>query len=673
MKYRFFDRDISWLAFNGRVLQEAARTEVPLAERFRFLAIYSSNLDEFYRVRIPALLALHRAGDRKKKSAELLSRVQDVIEAQQAYFGRILTGELLAALELRGVRLLYNKPLPEVLRPRAELYFLREVAGFLQRVYVEGKRQDVFFPENNRIYFLVSFASGGQRAIINIPSDALSRFVRLEDAGGTYIVLLDDIIRESLHRIFPARTVTGCWSFKVTRDAELNLADEYGGDIAERIERQVAKRDQGLATRVLYDQGFPPAELDILLKALGLKKAVVVEGGRYHNLRDLEQLPLKGSGCYYPAWPGLEYAVADSVFRRMEQGDFMIHVPYQNYDTVLRFFNEASLDEEVSDIYITLYRVASDSRIVQALISAARNGKKVMVFVELLARFDEANNLRWAKKMKAAGVKLIYSIPGMKVHAKMVLVKRRARGRDTYYGLLSTGNLNERTARFYTDHVLFTTSRSLVREMELLFLFLRKGKKPDDKAEKILFEHLLVAPFNLLERLRGLIRFEAAEAREGRPASIVLKLNNLEEKTLITELYRASGAGVEIRLIIRGICRLIPGVPGMSDHITVTRIVDRYLEHGRVCIFHHGGAEKMLMGSADWMERNMLRRIEVCFPVYDTRIRAQVNRMISIGLADNVQAVKVNDKLENVPLPARGKRVCSQAAIYESFKKDDDV
>jgi polyphosphate kinase len=665
MKYQFFDRDLSWLSFNQRVLSEAGRPQLPLVERLRFLAIYSSNLDEFYRVRIPALMALHKITGGEAELA-LLDQVRVVIEDQQACFGKILGEVILPELEKNGVALCYDQPLPPSAISRVRKYFLTEVAAFTERVY--PGESTTFFPQSNRIYFLVSLSGPGpRRAIVNIPSEALPRFLRIAEGDGARVIFLDDIIRENLDRVFPGRQVTGCWSFKITRDAELNLQDEYEGDIAERIERQIAKRDQGLATRVLYDQCMAPEELTYLIRTLGLKNANVVKGGRYHNLRDLAEFPARHAEWCYTPWKPLDYPVGESVFSRMEQGDFMIHPPYQNYDTVLRFFNEAALDEDVTDIYITLYRVASDSRIAHALISAARNGKKVLVFVELLARFDEANNLRWAKRMKAAGIRLIYSIPGMKVHAKMALIKRKTAARKVYYGLLSTGNLNETTARFYTDHILFTASRGILREMELLFLFLKKREKPGKKPKRLHFEHLLVAQFNLADKLTELIRFEVNQARRGGEAAITLKLNNLEEETLISELYRASRAGVRVRLIIRGICRLVPGVEGMSEHITVRRIVDRYLEHGRVCIFHHGGNQRVIMGSADWMERNIFRRIEVCFPVYDAEVQGQVTSMIDLELKDNVQAVTVDEALRNVAVPVTGKKIASQYAIYQSL------
>ncbi len=318
----------------------------------------------------------------------------------------------------------------------------------------------------------------------------------------------------------------------------------------------------------------------------------------------------------------------------------------------------------MEEIYLTMYRIARDSRIAHALISASRNGKKVTVFVELKARFDEANNLRWAGQMKAAGVKIIYSIPALKVHAKVALVKKRSRQRILYYGLLATGNLNENTARFYTDHILLTGNHDLMRELELLFIFLGKHKDPRESA-KIPFRHLLVVPFNLHQRFLSLIDREIENAEKGLPSAITIKLNNLEEPVLITKLYEASRAGVQISLIVRSICCIIPGVPGKSENITVRRIVDRYLEHGRVFIFHNNGNEEIFLGSADWMNRNIYRRIEVCFPLYEENLKQEIREIIRLQLQDNTAAVLLNEAMDNVPAPAGDPLVRSQEAIYQ--------
>jgi polyphosphate kinase len=668
----FFDRDRSWLSFNERVLEEAARNTVPLLERIRFLSIYSSNLDEFYRVRIPAIMALHKIG-KGRENAPLLEKIKEIIDRQQNRFGHILQDGILPELRRGDVQLLYNQPLPEVIRDGVEEYFLSEVAAFIQRVYLTEAAD--FFPESNKIYLLVDLqeAEEDRQAILNIPSDALPRFYTAFQGDMRYIIFLDDIIRENLARVFSGKRICGCWSFKVTRDSELNLQDEYEGDLAEKIEKQIIKRDAGLATRLLYDNTMPPDALRNLIRALGLSHANMVSGGRYHNLRNLGEIPWDRPAWLYPPWPPVASAVKEPLFRQMEKEDILLHTPYQSYDMVLRFFNEAVLDETVTEINTTLYRVASDSRIVHALISAARNGKKVTVFMELLARFDEANNVRWAKKMKTAGIKIIYSIPGMKVHAKMAFIKTRKGNRNRYYGLLATGNLNETTARIYTDHMLFTIDKAILRDMELLFLFLRQRRKPEAEDRCCHFEQLMVAQFNLRTRLEELIRFEIGQAIAGKPAAITLKLNNLEEKKLIEALYRASQAGVKITLIIRGICCLVPGVEGMSENITVRRIVGRYLEHGRIYLFHHGGAEQLFLASADWMERNIYRRIEVCFPVADPRHVCALKKIVQYELADNQQAVYLDAELHNRPVPVSGEVVSSQHEIYKNIAANENL
>jgi polyphosphate kinase len=397
-----------------------------------------------------------------------------------------------------------------------------------------------------------------------------------------------------------------------------------------------------------------------------LQHALVIKGGCYHNLKDLGAFPVKDASLSYTKWPAVKVNANDgptSLFEQIEKKDIILHPPYQSYDLVLRFFNEAAVDNDVTEIYVTLYRIASDSRIGNALVSAAKNGKKVSVLVELKARFDEANNIRWAKKMKAAGVKIVYSAPSLKVHAKIALVKRKKNKRIAYVGLLATGNMNESTARFYTDHILFTAHPEILREMELLFIFLGHGKKAGNPG-LIEFKQILVAQFNLQQRFLQLIDREINNARQGLEAAITIKMNNLEEKVLIGKLYEASGAGVKIRMIVRSICCLKPGVPGLSDHISIIRIVDRYLEHGRVFVFHNNGTPEVYMGSADWMNRNIYRRIEVCFPVYDEAIKQQMLDLLQLQLNDNGQAVIIDKDLNNVPAPQNGTVLRSQEAIY---------
>jgi polyphosphate kinase len=677
--YSFFDRDLSWLTFNYRVLEEAARTDIPLLERVFFLSVYSSNLDEFYRVRVPAVAALQKIKETREtyissSGIQLLTKISSRLNHQLERFGQLFTGQILPALAAQGIHFAYHMPLSPAVSKAVNGYFLTQVMAFLTPVALDRSGRS-FFPDNDLLYFLIVLSQDSpaeQAVILNIPSDSLPRFYTTEVNGQRQILFIDDIIRDNLGLLFPGSTISGAYSFKITRDAELDLEDEYQGDLAEKIEKKLAKRDAGLATRFLYEPGIPLRILETLITQLNLERASVIEGGRYHNLRDLAGFPLKDPILSFPPWPAVPSLNGEdsSILQTIAKRDLLLHVPYHSYDTVLRFFNEAAIDPQVEEIYVTLYRVAKDSRIVHALMSASRNGKKVTVFVELKARFDEANNLRWARKMKEAGVKIIYSIPGLKVHAKIALVKQMVGGRVHYYGLLATGNFNENTAHFYTDHILLTGQHDLMRELELLFICLSRGKDPR-RSEKIPFQHLLVAQFNLQERFLSLIDREIAHAVDGRPASIIIKMNNLEEQKLISRLYEASQAGVRIQLLVRGICCCIPGVAGMSENISISRIVDRYLEHGRVFIFHNDGQDEVFLGSSDWMNRNIYRRIEVCFPLYDPNLKSEIGQLIRLQLADNVAATPIDAANENpdtdMPPPVTPKEVKavrSQEAIY---------
>lgn len=671
MTNQFLGRDISWLSFNGRVLEEAARPGVPLFERFRFLSIFSSNLDEFYRVRMSPLLFLHKIKPASAEEQETAERVQVIIRSQQENFGQILRGQLLPSLLTHNIHLLYHEPLPDAIEPALKKYFQSAIMAFLQIIY-PNKKDVLFFAKSNQLYLCVSAENnkGETEAIlINIPSDKIPRFFTVLHDAVQYIVLVDDIIRKFLPALFPGSVIKGAWNIKITRDAELDLADEYEGNLAEKIEKQLAKRDDGSATRFLYEPGFPVTHLYALVSMLKLSGATLIAGGRYHNLKDFGSLPVQNNTLNYPELPAIQPAIeqADTIFSGLLKADCIVHTPYHSYDTVLRFFNEAATDALVEEIYVTLYRVAGNSRIVNALITAAENGKAVTVFIELKARFDEENNIRWSKKMKAAGIRIINSIPGLKVHAKVALVKKKQGARFQYFGLLATGNLNEITSGFYTDHILLTAHRDIVREMELLFLFLVKRRKPESKNE-IKFRHLLVAQFNLQDRFLELIEQEIRNAIAGKPSGIIIKLNNLEEQVLISKLYDASRAGVTVKMIVRSICCLEPGIPGMSENITVTRIVDRYLEHGRVFIFKNGGDDLVFTGSADWMNRNIYRRIEVCFPLYDAVVKNEINQIIELQLQDNVQAVQINAALNNQPVQNNEKPVQSQLAIYHFLK-----
>jgi polyphosphate kinase len=671
-QFQFYNRDVSWLTFNEQVMEQAANAGVPLLERIKFLGICSSNLDEFYRVRMPVIRALHKIGSKPgsttggNEQAAVLQQVINTINNLQVRFGHILTSQIIPQLKNQNIHLIYNEPLPHSIITQVEAYFMNAVLAFMQPVKLDNNTR--FFPENNKLYFMVQLMDAGHEEIVllNIPSDDLPRFFTAQTVTEEYIVLLDDVIRFNLDKIFAGKTVIGCYSFKVTRDAELDLKDEYPGDLSQEIEHQLKKRDFGLATRFLHQADIPIRILQTVSIQLDLADATTVAGGTYHNLKDLSAIPLNFPGASFKSWPALmhnEFERTASLSLFIRDNDLMVHTPYQSYDTVLRFFNEAAINPDVEEISITLYRVASNSRIVNALISAAKNGKRVRVVVELKARFDEANNLKWAAKMKDAGVKIYYSVNANKVHAKVALVKTRSGNRVLYSGLLATGNFNETTARFYTDHILLTSNKEILREIDLLFLFLVRREKPSPQVP-INFQHILVAQFNLQARFIELIDREIDFAAQGLPAHITLKMNNLEERVLIAKLYEVSNAGVKITLIIRSICCLIPGVKGMSENIIIKRIVDRYLEHGRAFIFNNNGKPDLYLGSADWMNRNIYNRIEVCFPIYDEKIKAEILAIIDMQLKDNIQAVLLNENIENIKIKPETPLIQSQLAIY---------
>lgn len=690
-KYVFLNRDLSWLSFNHRVLMEAADKTVPLYSRISFLSIFSSNLDEFFRVRMPSIFAFTSIESKKISIEEeypkdLVQQVQTNIHLQLEEFGKILSQQILPELAENHIFLYYNQPVRPEHAETVREYFLSKVLSFLQPIILRKENQADVFLENNALYYIVDLESPEQpekhlHGLLNIPSSNLPRFFELPMIGEDhYILFLDDVIRENLGEVFSGFTIHGAWSVKLTRDAEMNIEDEFIGDIAEKIEKQLEKREVGHATRLLYDQNMPEAVKDYVQKYLMLRNDELVEGGRYHNLKDFSSLPNPQKGMLtYSNWPPVSHTGFDnhqSVFQSIAEKEKLLHLPYHSYNYILRFFNEAAIDPRVREIYIALYRVAADSHIVNALISAARNGKKVTVFVELKARFDEANNLRWSKKMKAVGIKIINSIPGLKVHAKVALVRRlenlpdRQAGKEMKnYSFLATGNFNEATGRFYTDHVFFTASKEFGQDLEWLFDYLQSRKQPSDYM-KIPFRHLLVSQFNMVKRFEKLIEQEIKNAKNGGPAGIIIKLNNLQERNMVEKLYEAGRAGVKVQLLIRSICTLAPGIEGQSENITVHRIIDRYLEHARVFVFHNNGEPLYFMGSADWMNRNLHSRIEVVFPLYDARLCKEIDHILELQLADNSKAVWLNSSLENqrITTSEGNPSIAAQEAIYNYVK-----
>ncbi len=655
----FYNRDLSWLGFNLRVLQEAGDAKVPLYERIKFLSIFSSNLDEFFRVRYPAVIALSKL-DRKTRmqvsfgsTEDMPEKIHNEINRQLDIFGSILNDEIIPGLKENGIIFYYKSAIRPEHIPEIRELFLSQVLSFIQPIFLDGKQHQNFLPENNQLYFAVTLKEHDQgilkQAIVNIPSSKLQRFFILTPYDNfEYVIFIDDIIRENMGLIFPGLGIISTFSIKFNRDAEVHISDEYSRNLLSRIEKQLKKRDFGAPSRFLYESGMPRNLQLFLASAFAVKYEEMYSGGRYHNLNDLSTFPNFNKNLLYDKWKPLSSLnVMDSgdIFNVLNKQDVLLHIPYQSYNPVLSFFNQAAVDMEVTDIFITLYRVAAESHIVNALISAAKNGKNVIAFIELKARFDEANNIKWSRVMKEAGVKIIYGIPDIKVHSKVALIKKKKGIETLSYAILSTGNFNEITAQFYTDHVLLTTDPFIIKELLQLFKFLQKKDKSLDN-NKLKFDKLLVSQFNMNDRLEHYINNEIEKVKLGQEGKISIKVNNLEEPYFITLLSKASQAGVKVNLIIRSVCCLMPGVPELSENITIKRIVDRYLEHTRLFIFGVGDTAEVIMGSADLMNRNLYNRIEVCVAIKNPECKKELIDYFGIQWADNDKAVVLMPNLE---------------------------
>jgi polyphosphate kinase len=673
---RIVDRELSWLSFNARVLQEAADPTVPLFERLTFLGIFSSNLDEFFRVRVASLRSLLRL--RKKRvrrlsldPAVLLSNIHELVEAQQEWFDRLLHDDLLPELARRGVVLISEREVRDEHRPRVEQYFQEEVWPRVQLVPIAPDRPALFL-ENDRVYLVVEHGSdapalaafeSSEICLLPIPSPPLPRFFEIEaEDGRTLVLFLDDLIRMALPDLFPGRRVAGAWAVKLSRDAELYMEVGFAGDVVEAIRRSLEKRKTGAPARFLYDPETPVGVITRLENELDLEPEDLVEGGRYHNLQDLRDFP-RGSieGETYPDWPPLphpELSGAPSVREVIDQGDQLLYFPYHSYDHVVRFLTEAAVDPAVESIRLTVYRVSSESGVLNALLDAAERGKDVRVFVEVKARFDEEANLAWAERLEAAGIVTHYSFPDLKVHAKAALVVRTVDGVRHRHAYLGTGNFNEETAQLYADFALLTADPEITEEVERVFHFL---EGLDEEPE---FRHLMVAPFDLRERLYGLLEAERVRAGRGEDASVDFKLNALEDDGMIARLVRAAESGVRLRGVVRGICRLTGDESDRGGRIHLRSIVDRYLEHARAFVFGNGGDPLVYLSSADWMNRNLSRRVEIAFPIRDPACRAQVMRILELQLADNRKARRLDAERQNHRVPAgSASPLRSQAAI----------
>ncbi len=668
--YKYYDRDLSWLSFNYRVLQQAQNPKVPLLERLRFAAIYSSNLDEFFRVRVANIRSLKRINKQNINKKldfdpdQLLNSIHKKVSSQLNEYGKTLK-DITTSLTKKDINIVHNpKSFSSEAKTQISKYFKSRILGYLQP-YVFSKSVDDAFLNNQQLYLAVSLKKGNKvrYGYVNIPSNKLPRFFKVREDGKSQFIFLDDIVRDHMDIIFPDYKVLECQSIKLNKDADLQIDDEYSGDLVEKIEKQIKKRNLGVPSRFLYDSSTSDELLNVLITNLHLDKDDLVAGGRYHNLNDFWQIPNGDvKKLEYDKLTPVRNRIIDNhrtLFHAMAEKDILLHFPYQSYDYVLQFFNEAAIDPEVRDIYVTFYRMAKGSVIGDALISASRNGKKVVVFMELKARFDEENNLIWAAKMKEAGIKIVYSIPGLKVHAKVALVRKKTDDDNSkYYGFFGTGNLNENTAKIYCDYGLLTTDQEMCEELHSVFRFLHKRKKPGS------LKKLIVSQFNAIESFSSQIDKTIKAAISGEKSKIIIKVNNLEERTMINKLYEAGEAGVDVTIIARSICCLIPDTNG----IKVLRLVDRFLEHARIFYFEYKNKEELFLGSSDWMNRNLHSRVEVSFPVKSKSLKNELKQILAFQISDNTNLVRLDKNLKNNPVKTGKKEINAQSSTYQMIK-----
>lgn len=675
-KFPYIDRDVSWMYFNNRILQEAWRHDVPLLERMSFLGIYSNNLDEFFRVRMATLsrIAMLKGKDMardSKNAADLFHRISSLDTRYSEEFAACVQN-LTDTLAQNHIRILDESQLDEEQQHFVRCIFRSKISGFVSPVWL-SKLEEFSRESDSHIYLGVELSGPKLKtdyALIELPTGTCGRFVVLPDRGEDACVMyLDDIVRYCLPMIFPGMGYTNfrAFSFKFTKDAEMEIDNDMHIGPMEKIAKAVRSRKKGAALRVLYDADMPQTLLRQLMKKLKLDKLDTVQpSGRYQNHKDFMSFPSRcRKDLKYPDWPPAippELKGTESLMQLISERDRFVHVPYQSFDYVIRLLQEAAVSKNVKSIKMTLYRMARNSKVAEALMNAARNGKKVTAVVELMARFDESSNISYSKEMQDAGVNVVFGLEGLKIHSKIALITLK-NGRDI--AVVGTGNFHEGNARVYTDYFLMTADPRVVEDVSKVFDII---KKPYDQQH---FQHLLVSPFNMRETFYNLIDREIDNARKGREAWIKIKINHITDEDMVKRLYKASQAGVRIDMLVRGNCSIVTGVPGVSDNIRIAGIIDRYLEHSRIFIFHAGGENKTFMGSADWMPRNLDRRIEVVTPVYDPTFKADLMRTVDFGLRDNVQARVVDGSGENKIRKVDGEETPfrSQLELYKAYNQ----
>ncbi len=657
MPSMFTNKELSWLSFNARLLQEASNRDVPLIERIRFLGIFSSNLDEFFRIRVATLKRLTLLGKKAKKYIghnpnKILKQVQDIVLEQHRLFDKIYQ-DILTELAAEKIFIVNESQLNEEQGRYVKSYFQHEVRHRLFPIILDDIRK---LPDlkDHAIYLSVTMSrqtapAETKYALIEVPSPALSRFLILPQHNeNRYIILLDDVIRYGLEDVFSIFQFDSfmAYTVKLTRDAEMDMTADYSQSLVKKLTSGLRQRKKGQPIRFVYDASLPQPLLNIFVKRLRLNSQdTLIPGARYHNFKDFMNFPDFGlKHLRYKAirpLPHRDLKPRQSIMKAMSGKDILLHYPYQSFDYLIDLLREASIDPNVNSVKFTIYRAARNSSIINALINAAKNGKNVAVLVELQARFDEEANIQWANQLQEEGVTVIHGVPGLKVHSKLCLITSRIKGKPEYHAVIGTGNFNEDTARIYGDHTLLTTDRRLTQEVKKIFEFFETNYKTSS------FKHLLVSPFNMRSEFISMIRRETELARAGREAYIHLKLNNLVDNEIIQSLYEASQAGVRIKLNIRGMFALQTGLPGIGDNIEAIGIIDKFLEHSRIYVFGNNGDPRYFISSADLMRRNLDHRVEVTCPVYDKALQKELQDYLDIQQNDNVKARILDRRLEN--------------------------
>jgi len=673
----YLEKELSWLCFNERVLQEAADKSNPLIERMRFLGIYSNNLDEFYKVRFAELkrriiISEEQGQGTNTQSRHLLGKIQTrVLKADQEF--DTLYNDLLLEMARNQIFLINERQLSVNQQTWLRHYFKHYLRQHITPTLINRETNLIRFLKDDYTYLAVEIIRGDtiRYALLEIPSDKVPRFVNLPPEAPRRrkpMILLDNILRYCLDDIFSGffdYDSLNAYSMKMTRDAEYDLVHEMESSLMELMSSSLKQRLTAEPVRFVYQRDMPDAMVEMLREKLTISRFdSIIPGGRYHNFKDFIGFPNVGkANLVNKPLPRLRHVWFDKFrngFDAIRERDVLLYYPYHTFEHVLELLRQASFDPSVLAIKINIYRVAKDSRIIDSMIHAAHNGKKVTVVVELQARFDEEANIHWAKRLTEAGVQVIFSAPGLKIHAKLFLISRMEGEEIVRYAHIGTGNFNEKTARIYTDYSLLTADARITNEVRRVFSFIENPYRP------VHFDYLLVSPQNSRPLLYEMIDKEIANAQKGLPAGITLKINNLVDKGLVDRLYAASSSGVQVNLLVRGMCSLIPELGGISDNIRVISIVDRFLEHDRIYIFDNGGDKKVYLSSADWMTRNIDYRIEVAAPLLDSRLKQQVLDIIEILFSDTVKARYVDKELSNRYVPRGNRRkVRAQLAIHE--------